>query len=161
MKLSRGFTIIEMVVVVGLIGILAVATVIYGTGWRYSWKFSNMFNSAQTAIKMSRMGAMTVGTDMNLIFTDARVDSSTHTLSTMLKYSSADFTYYGPFLVGSDRVSYFCYNTNLYSFTPAATTLVFDSRGFPKGYQAYSLTMTSKKLKKSYTINVTPLGKIE
>ncbi len=161
MKSSKGFTIIEMVVVVGLIGVLAVTAIWYGSRWRYQWKFSNLYNSAQATIKMTRMYAMSVGTDTTLYFTSSWVDPTTHIASSTTRYTSGDYAQMGPWLVGTDRRAYFLYNTIIYSFTPTETQFVFNSRGFPKNYQPQTVTLTSPRLKKSFTINVTAVGKIQ
>jgi prepilin-type N-terminal cleavage/methylation domain-containing protein len=164
-KSSKGFTLIEMVVVVGLIGVLAVVAISYGSKWRYQWKFSNIYNSAQTTIKMTRMYAMSVGTDTTLYFTNSWVDPTTHSASLTTKFTSGDFAQMGPWLVDTAtnprRVAYFLYNTVWYSFTPSETAFTFNGRGFPKNYQPQTVTLTSPRLKKSFTINVTAVGKIQ
>ncbi len=161
MKVSKGFTIIEMMVVVALIGILAVTTLIYGGRWRSDWKFSNLLHSARTAAKTARMQAMESRSDLRLIFTDADVIATTHALDTSVKFTSGDYHFSGPWTVGTEHQAYFLYNSKFYSFTPATTEFIFNSRGLPKDYQPLTVTMTSPKLKKSFTINITPLGKIE
>lgn len=174
-KNLRGFTLVEMMVVLALMGVLAATTVIYGTRWRNEYKFSAFHNSVQGAIRAVRMKAVANGGNSVLIVTDASVDSSCNVIPSV-KFNSADYSVFGPCsgekllayaggtatsLSFSNAWYYFLYNPRVYSFNPVTTLLGFNSRGTPIYFTSQSLRITSPSLKKTVTIHVTPLGRTE
>jgi prepilin-type N-terminal cleavage/methylation domain-containing protein len=187
-KNNRAFTIVELVVVLALMGILAATTVFYGRKWLQQYKISNTFQAAQGAVKVVRMNAISAGTSSLLIFTDAYVSSSIHSSNvqpydtmfpsatlqykvgaTWDTYRDGNFQLSGPWvwwpvtatMTAPPRVTYFSYNSKLYSFTPAATTITFNAKGFPTISQNQQLVLRSPTTNRTFLLNITPLGKVE
>ncbi len=55
MSRSKGFTVIEMVVVVTIIAIMAAVTLPLGLGWIAEYRFSSAARSLSNAVLMARM----------------------------------------------------------------------------------------------------------
>ncbi len=171
---SKGFTLVEMMVVLALMALLATTTLIYGSRWRNDYKFRAFHNNIEAGIKAVRMKAVAAGRNSVLIVTDAYVNNSCVVIPSV-KFS-ADYSLFPctaqsgvslPFggvaasITSSDVWYYFLYNPKVYSFTPASTYLGFNGRGTPIYFASQSLRITSPALKKTVTITITPLGKTE
>lgn len=156
MNRAKGFTLIELCIVVAIIAILALVTVMYGQSWVKQYRLSNFLRATEGGIRMARMQAVSQGRDTALII-------STKAITTDQLLGSDDFrgnyVALGPYLLtttdnytkyfayDSDdnvstetRVYYLLYNNNLYTMsdetlaslsTLDSGNIKFNSRGFP------------------------------
>lgn len=188
MKNARGFTIIELTIVLGIIAILAVITILYSSTWVNQYRLSNLLHSAQSAARTARMQAINQGRNSIFVITDRLVDSNAVLTSGSTKYLttyplfSGDYVVLGPWPNLADssstatnpnewrRLVFFVYNSNRYQFAdvssdpPVSTdyfNVEFRTRGFPVDYRAKAFTMQSKKIKKILGMGVTQTGKVE
>jgi prepilin-type N-terminal cleavage/methylation domain-containing protein len=187
-KNARGFTIIELCVVVAVIAILAVVTILYSRTWVTQYRLSNLLHSAQSAARTARMQAINQGRNSIFVITDRLVDSNAVLTSGATKYLTTyplftgDYVTLGPWPNVADssstatspndwrRLVFFVYNSKHYQITdvssdpPVSTDYVnveFRARGFPVDYRAKSISLQSKRMQKILNMGVTQTGKVE
>jgi prepilin-type N-terminal cleavage/methylation domain-containing protein len=159
-KREKGFTLIELCIVLGIIAILAATTVMYGKTWVSQYRLSNFRRAAEGGVRMARMQAITQGRDCALVVSTQAVNSGTQLLTAA--DFKGDYVVLGPYLLtttdnytkyfaydGDDntntetRVYYLLYNSNLYNVSDVTTgalssldsgNIKFNSRGFPYVY---------------------------
>jgi prepilin-type N-terminal cleavage/methylation domain-containing protein len=140
-KRSKGFTLIELCVVLGIIAILAVTATMYSRHWVTQYRLSNFLRSTEGAIRMARMQAISQGRDCALVFSTQDVDSSTQFLTSASSFKGT-YTAVGPYLLTTTdtyagyqkffatdnenintetRVYYLLYNSALYSISDITT----------------------------------------
>jgi prepilin-type N-terminal cleavage/methylation domain-containing protein len=140
-KRAKGFTLIELCVVMGIIAILAVTAMMYSKHWVSEYRLSNFARATEGSIRMARMQAITQGRDCALIISTQDIVSSTQLLSNTANFKG-NYATLGPYLVtntdsykpyqtyfalDSDntntqtRVYYLLYNSSLYSIRDVTT----------------------------------------
>jgi prepilin-type N-terminal cleavage/methylation domain-containing protein len=132
-KRPKGFTLIELCVVLGIIAILAVTAALYGRHWASQYRLSNFMRATEGGIRMARMQAITQGRDCALIVSSNSLD--TNFLLTTSAFAG-DYVALGPhtmFLADTDTdwKKYFYYKAPLsnenynYDFTDHKETMVY------------------------------------
>lgn len=188
MKNARGFTIIELCVVVAVVAILAVVTILYSRTWVHQYKLSNLLHSAQGAVRTARMQAINQGRNSIVVITDRLVDSNTVLTSGSANYVTSyplftgDYAMLGPWPNLADsstsapspndwrRLVFFVYNSKHYQITdvssdpPVSTDYIdieFRTRGFPVDYRAKAIALQSSRIKKILNLGVSQTGKVD